>query len=1684
MSGANQGPSFKTDLHRNKTKKWVEAPSYDYGGDDWGVADEYGEYGSYDDEPQPQSQPGNSYHGQTASVSSARGRDSYASQPPQPPHRIPSYEANDEQRAFSTVTSPVVTQEEMLNTFPPQRFSQQQQQLPAQEARRPSASGSTQHFSPQIGSIHSPVQSYSQHQSPRFDIQHAGPSHEPEYDDRAYPGDEQNQGLGLSAGQEQHDPRYSWLPPLPSEMAANQQHYPAMNQQARLPPFPPRKSSLSSRSRPDLNKLYQAQQPPMPQPSEEHAPAMQPSYGQQQTREEEQDEEEEQQAAPAFIRPADIYKRLAEAKERERQSMESARNSPERPAVATSPPTAADRANLYDEHANTRGSAIGQQSSEARLSRPFLGSVPPDAPAQPETAREAPIAAPSHDQPVESAPDYPAPTSTVASIASTVTNALHLPGLSISNPMLARALGISYEEADTPAEDKETTETSPTLPSISRFSGFGSLSDGIWNNQAHDTADEGKHDVPARSPRPNRELETNNQSQRIESSHMSEREVMPNEGTGPGTDQHHLAQPAPSASSHPVPQAIFAHQHNRSLAADSDSVSSPTAYYFSDQAGSMDDRIQDEPAYEESEQQDEYPAYPHQVNTSGAFQRPTSHATPAQFDSGEQSMHDSGAAEMLDMPGPLPPAAAAVSREELEADHARAPSRDYENTDDVQRTNEYNDDANEPHLEAATPSAEWSYDLGGEEASLEADEPVESIEPVEPSQRLEPPKPLQTSHTLPDSSQTLTRDEIEQAYATNTSLSDAAEMGDSSDRAFAEPTNTTNPHNIEQPNTEPYAEDERDEISRETYVPGSNHLSDGLIERDVTENNQSTFGNSRQPPAPVSSRFLQNPLQIDPIARGTSPGGRVKQMAEKYDVIHTLSRQSTMQSPTGSASGSRSGKESSGRSLKEYDRPHLPGEWISYADTVNSATDSERQAPGYYDEDLGEDETELDRTPTPTPRHEEESITTPTRPHAEPIEEPVDFSPTMSKRNDASHPLSALAAAGQALATSLMSSVGMQGNDDDDGSDSEAAESALTSENVTPDVTDRAFTGFQSQPSALSRSIPMSSDDQPITRNELMPGQHAQHMASPVAPQHEIPSAPASLDDAEDASVSDEDELPPPAPLRPRSNIGRPTVDTTPQRPIWPSTTSAMSINYSPEDTESDRLRKDVLRSLSPGPDITRKSVDAEPEPRSSTDYPRFSAMPDTTPERRMASTPLHLSPPTANTTRRDIEPVPGSTTQSAQPNLLSVQPLSAANMSRESTVLPREYDSYWAERNSQDDEVMDSPQVPAIGVTHPASPPLPTQNDFMSALGNVSDPVKASEPEPRSASPVRPNYLAKRFSWEQVDDAEPKETAQPPVQASVANSGTSAPQPNQNVPLPPASNLLATNSIVSPITTPLHSREASAIVEPSQEGSSQISRDVSQSSGPQAHLDESDDIPAQLPGDSEVGADSPGQYKYERPFQRARGPSESEDAAKIGLRKTSSAARPFGLVDRSRTISSGHFSAQGAALAGTESSQPGFKTIMAMRDTSDRIATFDKTREGFAAMDTGLDDWLKYMLRTNQDLANDSQTLGPRTNTGGFVGSMRHKITPSIAKLTKAPVGAGSPTSPSSRVPSSSAPFGNTTAAPTATRQPSYSQRRTPSMSEASKGKMFLQTAGSSAKGIFAKGRSKFRGASGEKVE
>ena len=65
-SAGGQPTSFKTNVNRAKTKRWVEAKSYSYDGDDWGEYDDYDEYGGYDEPPPPSRPTGFRQRGQSA----------------------------------------------------------------------------------------------------------------------------------------------------------------------------------------------------------------------------------------------------------------------------------------------------------------------------------------------------------------------------------------------------------------------------------------------------------------------------------------------------------------------------------------------------------------------------------------------------------------------------------------------------------------------------------------------------------------------------------------------------------------------------------------------------------------------------------------------------------------------------------------------------------------------------------------------------------------------------------------------------------------------------------------------------------------------------------------------------------------------------------------------------------------------------------------------------------------------------------------------------------------------------------------------------------------------------------------------------------------------------------------------------------------------------------------------------------------------------------------------------------------------------------------------------------------------------------------------------------------------------------------------------------------------------------
>ncbi|KAL8805061.1 MAG: hypothetical protein Q9223_004881 [Gallowayella weberi] len=348
---SGQPTSFKTNVNRAKTKRWVEAKSYSYDGDDWGEMDEYDEYGGYDEPPPPPKPTGLRQRGQSAnrdqqgilSSQQAAYRDPQVSQhgygnlgpqpPPQhqsgtrsvtnPPYqqsqlpRSGSFDRGDERRAFSAAAAHhgPITPNAMY-----------------QEA--PYAQGSVPPHDYQTGA--SMPQSYQNQPGPAL----PQPSHYPHVQDRDF---QQGQGYPTPVRNEQlpysDQPRRTSMgsrtQSMTSNISSNDFHNRRDFSPSAVPPplhtrgspsphnsadsqsawRPPRKSSLSQQNHPDH---VHERQGPTP------ATDLDAVAGEAATR----DRSGSDISKPLpFVRPADIYRRMQEEKERERQSQDSSRPS-------------------------------------------------------------------------------------------------------------------------------------------------------------------------------------------------------------------------------------------------------------------------------------------------------------------------------------------------------------------------------------------------------------------------------------------------------------------------------------------------------------------------------------------------------------------------------------------------------------------------------------------------------------------------------------------------------------------------------------------------------------------------------------------------------------------------------------------------------------------------------------------------------------------------------------------------------------------------------------------------------------------------------------------------------------------------------------------------------------------------------------------------------------------------------------------------------------------------------------------------------------------------------------------------------------------------------------------------------------------------------------------------------------
>lgn len=161
------------------------------------------------------------------------------------------------------------------------------------------------------------------------------------------------------------------------------------------------------------------------------------------------------------------------------------------------------------------------------------------------------------------------------------------------------------------------------------------------------------------------------------------------------------------------------------------------------------------------------------------------------------------------------------------------------------------------------------------------------------------------------------------------------------------------------------------------------------------------------------------------------------------------------------------------------------------------------------------------------------------------------------------------------------------------------------------------------------------------------------------------------------------------------------------------------------------------------------------------------------------------------------------------------------------------------------------------------------------------------------------------------------------------------------------------------------------------------------------------------------------------------------------------------------------------------------FREILALKSSAERIAAYDETREQFANLNTGLAHWLAI---TANNLPEHADLL---TNSARRPALQGHKPSPSRSKLSGLLQSGGYSSQPFSNSPQS-VPDGASGSPSSHGYPPSGgSSSKISSQQVQAKGKDLLHTAGVfggkanvAAKGLFSKGKSKLRGSSGaEKV-
>ena len=324
--------SFKTNVNRAKTKRWVEAKSYTYDGDDWGDMDEYDEYAGYDEPPPPprptdlrqrgqsasREQPGYGHHQPSQHTYGNLGRQPPAQQQygprsaTNPPYqqsqlqRSGSFDQGDERRAFSAAGP---------HQGPPPTSGMYQEtpyaQGPVAMPLYHQSGEGLPHPNNYLDIQDRPVQlDRNYHQSADNP-----PSPYPEQQHRTSMGT-RTQSMTSNNSTTDLQSRRDFSPSaVPPPLQTRDSPSPQRSSEHQSLTRPPRKSSLGQQNNPEQLHARQVSMLPSGIDQEGRPAALRDRAG------------SDLDKPLPFVRPADIYRRMQEEKERERQSQDSSRPS-------------------------------------------------------------------------------------------------------------------------------------------------------------------------------------------------------------------------------------------------------------------------------------------------------------------------------------------------------------------------------------------------------------------------------------------------------------------------------------------------------------------------------------------------------------------------------------------------------------------------------------------------------------------------------------------------------------------------------------------------------------------------------------------------------------------------------------------------------------------------------------------------------------------------------------------------------------------------------------------------------------------------------------------------------------------------------------------------------------------------------------------------------------------------------------------------------------------------------------------------------------------------------------------------------------------------------------------------------------------------------------------------------------